>query len=627
MNSNVASLMSKLTRVFNGGKSNVTFSTFNHDGTPYTQLEQREVRRGPVKTTEDWYRINMPSYMAWAEARTGEARQQGQTPDEELIYRLYKGSAWHENQHVRFSPPKFLKGDEGFNSRTKRTLFNIIDDRRIEELGVNKLPGLVPVRLLRQAYWGSLRPDVSQLSKNYTDENELKKMPGIEGSTEQFAQKKFGTKNPTPEQINESFEEHKESFRQTMRKEAVMEAFTQRLLMGGKQKGDLPKEDQEKLDQVTIEIQNELTKMENDEDQSETRTYSGLKNLVEKFMQAMNIPDDDKDETRPDLPDPHMGDGHGPGAGEGLDQKEIESYLQSLTPDKEGKREDGDPGTELTREDIEKALNGTPQEKIELLKIISKSRGKGSGHGGTEEDPEAPSEFSEPLERGEPSLYRDKKFIMKMNELLHEWRAGWRRVFGTSGTTFNLQHELATKGEESFSGRKRLDASKTKTLFIVDFSGSMSEREEDYKRVLSSTMEVLEGIHSQTAIFGFGDPTVDFFKVKDFRQRWNRERQEQLAGIEAAGSTPLTSTINMLAPYIKRHRPQYTVIITDGSPTDGDPTSLIKSLQKETHFVGFGLGGPGIAMALKRYGVKESFSVQDPYEVPKKLVPKIAPVS
>ena len=119
----VTSLMSKLGRVFNGGKQNVNLQVFPDDGTPYTSLETREVQRGPIKVPEDWYTVHLPSYSKWTEARTMEARAKKQDPDEEMIYRLYKGSAWHEQQHVQFSPPQFLKGgvDKDFqNSRTKR---------------------------------------------------------------------------------------------------------------------------------------------------------------------------------------------------------------------------------------------------------------------------------------------------------------------------------------------------------------------------------------------------------------------------------------------------------------------------------------------------------------------------
>ena len=623
-------MMSRLSKVFNGGKQNVSLSTFNYDGTPNTTLAEREVKRGPLKTKEDWYTVNMPAYTAWTEARSKEAEEKGQQPDEEMVYRLYKGSNWHEQQHVAYSPPEFLKGtDPDFNSQTKHSLFNIVDDLRIEETGVNRLPGFVPIRLLRQAYWGSRRPDVTELSKNYTDDTKLSENEGLKRSAHRFAREKFNTKDPTEAQINEAFEEHKESFRKTKRKEVVMEAFVQLLLMG-KEKGELPKEDQEKLNAVTSEIRSEVRKLE-EEKQGDHETYNSIKKLVEKFMLEMNIDDDDKDETGTDLPGPHGDPGEqgqpGQGAG-GFDPHEIEKMLNELNPDKEGKREDGDPGIMLTREDIEEAINGTPADANELQKIKKAA----AMIRAPDEDPASPDEFEEPLSNGDPQLYRDKKFINEMNERLSEWRSGWRRVFGTFGTSFNVQRELSTKGEQSFSGRQRLDASKTKTLFIVDFSGSMTERQEDYKKVIASTMEVLEGIHSQTAVFGFGEASAEFFKLKDFRQKWNKTRGEQLAGMNASGSTPLTTTLNLIEPYVKRNRPQYTVVITDGDPTDGDPSSIVKTLSKSTHMVGFGLGtnaekAASITGKLKGFGIRESFAETDIHQIPKKLIPKIAPVS
>ncbi len=531
----------------------------------------------------------------------------------------------HNCQHVAYSPPEFLKGgDPDFRSQTKRSLFNIVDDLRIEETGVNRLPGFIPIRLLRQAYWGSRRPDVSELSKNYTDDARLSENENLKNSAYRFARNKFNTRDPTEAQINEAFEEHKESFRKTKRKEVVMEAFTQLLLMG-KEKGELPKEDQEKLDNVTSEIRSEVRKLE-EEKQGGHETYNSIKKLAETLLQEMNIDPDDKDAAHADLPDPHGDPGEGGQPGQGFDPHEIEQMLNELKPDKEGPREDGDPGSMLTREDIEEALNGTPGDHKEFQKV--KGLVRMGMEKSSEEDPTSPEEFEEPLSTGDPQLYRDKKFINEMNEHLSEWRSGWKRVFGTSGTSFNVQKELSTKGEQSFSGRQRLDASKTKTLFVIDLSGSMNPRQEDYKRVIASTMEVLEGIHSQTAIFGFGDPSAEFFKLKDFRQKWNKTRGEKLAGMAAEGSsTPLTTTLNMIEPYVKRHRPQYTVIVTDGDPTDGDPSAIIKTLSKSTHMVGFGLGDEKIAQSLKGFGIRESFSTNNIYDIPKRLIPKIALVS
>lgn len=619
-NTRVISLMSRLTKIFTGGKQNVTLTTVNANIVPNTSMTQREVHKGPLKKNVDWYNVELPSYASYSEARTQEAQKNNQTPDQEMVYRLYKGSNWHEDQHVRYTAPEAFRND-AHDSKTRQDLYNIIDDRRIEELGVNALPGFVPIRLLRQSYWHTLRPDVGMLAKRYTDEDEM--FNQLKPQLVPLAAIKFATKTPTEEQIKQIFDENKDSLKQTMRKNAVIEAFLQRMLQNNKQKGLLPNEDQEKLEKVTEEIQNELSTKYEDPQQDSKDVYKGLRGLISKFMTAMNIQDDCEDKVKGNRPDPHSQGKGQPGGSEGFDPEQIEKVLLSITPDKETPREDGDPGTVLTKEDIEKALKGTPRDSKELQEIKT---GKGRKEDERDEDPTAPQEFDEPENRADPSIYRDKKFIDKMNELLTEWRQGYKRTFGKMGAMLNLQRSYASHGERAFQGRVRVDASKTKTLFVLDMSYSMSPRQEDYKRVLGSTMEVLDGIKAQTAIYGFGELTADFFKLKDFRQKWNRTRQEELAGMEASGGTPLVSTLQMLEPYIEKQRPDYTVIITDGDPTDGDPTEEIKKLRKSTHFVGFGLGGTDIAEALKRFGVAESFSTNDVREIPKKLIPKIAPI-
>ena len=48
-------------------------------------------------------------------------------------------------------------------------------------------------------------------------------------------------------------------------------------------------------------------------------------------------------------------------------------------------------------------------------------------------------------------------------------------------------------------------------------------------------------------------------------------------------------------------------------------------MRNDTHFVAFGLGPEAIANSLKKYGIAQSFSTENLEEIPKFLVPRIAP--
>ena len=65
--------------------------------------------------------------------------------------------------------------------------------------------------MLRQAYWGSLRPDVGELSKKYTDEKELSGDPNLQNQSQVFRppeiQSAKNDDDPTPQQIEEAFED------------------------------------------------------------------------------------------------------------------------------------------------------------------------------------------------------------------------------------------------------------------------------------------------------------------------------------------------------------------------------------------------------------------------------------
>lgn len=80
-------------------------------------------------------------------------------------YRIYRSCIWHEACHARYSPLELL------TTNTENPLLfdviNIIEDRRIEDIGEQEWPGYRSERLFSNAYLWSRRMDVGDFFNTY----------------------------------------------------------------------------------------------------------------------------------------------------------------------------------------------------------------------------------------------------------------------------------------------------------------------------------------------------------------------------------------------------------------------------------------------------------------------------
>lgn len=604
---NILRHFQSLSTVYNGGK-NVIYKLENQDSTPYTMMTTKSGTFG----SKAYYEIHVPRYSAWDDARRIEAKKSGLPFNEDLSYRLYRGTSWHENQHVAYTPVKsFESNDPALKQGVGPALMNIIDDLRIEEKGVEVLPGFVPERLVRQAYWFNMRPDLSQMAKSYTDLDALKKDPKNIALMSQLAN------SSDPAAIEAQFNKSLDPLKRMKRKEAMLEAFAQ-IILFNKEKGNLDPQNQRLLEKVTEEAKKEIRRIEQIEDEDDV--YSALANLTKKVMKDLDLEMTKEDDPRlqPNTPDPHTKMGSGAGAGGTIDPKALIAILKTVKTTKKH-REDGDPGTILTDDDVDEAING---ERI-TVDLSNAKFPPPRGPGGS--DPDSPPAFIEPLEFSDPKLFEDPVFIDRMNQALHDWRLKRKRIFGQSGAVIDIDRIVSTN-KDPFVSRVRLAKGNRKLLFVLDFSGSMAHQQKEYKTVLISTLDVLDKIHVPFAVYGFGDRSVNFFKVKDFNQKWNRQRAESLAGLEASGGTPLGTALTILAPYITKNRPRYTIVTTDGMPDNDDRArQAIRSLRKKTSMVSFAIGGQDLASNLKGLEFNHSFAAESVNAIPKQLIPMVAP--
>ena len=226
-----------------------------------------------------------------------------------------------------------------------------------------------------------------------------------------------------------------------------------------------------------------------------------------------------------------------------------------------------------------------------------------------------------------------------MNTALKEWKTGYVKKTGASGSKLSIKEFIRTKGEEPFTTRIQQSAKGRKILVIADFSGSIQSFQNEYKKAIVSSMEVLDGIGSKTALFSFGGQegggsTDGFFSVKKFEEpKWLQVHSAKTAVLTAEGGTPTADVYEGLSGYIRRHRPDVTLTLTDGGPNDPDLVKQeIAKLKTSTKMVAFGIGGnlegaKQITTALDQFGYSKVFGVSNVSEIPRKLVAMIAPTS
>jgi hypothetical protein len=591
---NVMDITNFLARYLSG-KQNVTVIPSGDED--HFAVAQKEINKRP------YYAITVPDW-----------RQYYLPVDGFSKWRIYRCGNWHETCHIRYSPEEvFTWGKNGID----RFVLNVLEDRRIEDLGVKQWPGYLPERLHQQAYAYALRPALSTIAD---------------------------PKLPPDDDAN---------------KKARMEAFLQRLLIG-RTKDALPDPGQAKMvEDVAKEMEERLGSLNKD---IESKNYNGatvahyMGMMVRDVISKLNVsPNPPVNPNRPPSLPPGLGGDEGKSdpdnpapadydetfsskearkqkKGKQGVEKEVEDFFKETEKNaKKEKREDGktDPN-EVTKEDVGTARDGTAEVTDEYQKIQRQEKFDPMLTGWQPIPTQVPAE-----------MYRDQDFITKMGSALSVWKTGSEDLLGKTGRRLSVSDFIRTRGETPFTSRLKKSVRGKKLLILADFSGSMAPQQDEYKRALISGIEVLSGIGSNIALFGFGtDPAYGdkFFKIKDFEDpKWTPTHSNKLAAVDAGFDyTPTAEAYKRLRPYIKKTRPYATLTVTDGSPDppaspqDETVGDLVKDLKKNTRMIAWGIArGPGAKETmegmLKGFGYHESFAVTDIHDIPKKLVKTIVP--
>ncbi|MEM2366554.1 MAG: vWA domain-containing protein [Nitrososphaerota archaeon] len=482
-------------------------------------------------------------------------------------YRIYRYGVFHEACHVRYTPPILY----AVSDPVVHDLVNIIEDRRIEENGVKEWPGYLPERIYATAYGYALRPPVDQIGD---------------------------------------------------RDQRLTEAFMQKYLTG-KIKGKLDPSERKLVDEAVKIAEEVLKEFEGVTERGGYGMGARIIRAAEEIKRLLNLQNPMQKKTNSHSPweDTFTPDYYRTGTTLSEDnvQKAVEEFVKELKREAKKCKDEKKSPLEITEEDVEKSLEGTAEVKDEYERIQKEEK----------VDPDL-VQWSRAATQGPLIGYKDERFIQAMNTYLQAWREGYLRIVGKTGTTFSVKEYIKHK-DEPFVTKLKQTVKRKKILILADFSGSMHDNEDAYKKAIISSLVVLDGIGCNIGFFTFAsDPALGngYYRIKTFEEpKLTKTHLAKIAGLEARyPCTPTATAYSGLLSYTVKHKPDVFITITDGDPDNVQRTyEMVRTLKRHTRMVAYGIANDQgtrekMEKDLKDFGYHKSFAVTDVREIPPKLV-------
>jgi hypothetical protein len=279
-------------------------------------------------------------------------------------------------------------------------------------------------------------------------------------------------------------------------------------------------------------------------------------------------------------------------------KKDLQNKMDKAKAEGREKREDGDASPEATAADINDAMNGKPEDRNQLDQIK---------HASERAELRGVADFAPVTAPASAAGMIDNGFKSKMRKKMQDWMTGRKTEYKESGSRFDPRSHILSHDTKNFKVIHRKSVKGQKYLFVVDFSGSIRTRVDDYKKALVNTFETLDSVGGNIAVVGFGTLDTPYglqdgqFRVKTFEEgKWKKSNNGKLAGVQAHSMTPMAPCYRSIKNYVARHKPDYVITVTDGQPNDYDEVSGttpettealkgLRSVSKSTRFVAFGL--------------------------------------
>jgi hypothetical protein len=162
--------------------------------------------------------------------------------------------------------------------------------------------------------------------------------------------------------------------------------------------------------------------------------------------------------------------------------------------------------------------------------------------------------------------------IEETKSRLRKWQVGWQETPSVVGDDLDSDALILSRFSESRDSKVFLDeeriSNRGKVAILLDMSGSISGVRTQYLQSAAIVSEALAFIRSpfELCAFSGGREGNTLWLLKVFKEPWGLESRERLAHLHAHGGTPMDVAIRMASERFRKEGIDRLVIITDGDP-------------------------------------------------------------
>ncbi|MGN6348710.1 MAG: vWA domain-containing protein [Candidatus Nitrosocosmicus sp.] len=484
-------------------------------------------------------------------------------------YRQWRTLLWYESMRLKYSF-KIYDTDIAFGY-----IFNIIETKRVEILGLNEWRGMINEVIFYEALTGNNKPMLNSLHG---------KTKIIEAFSQFFLTgfikgEIFGGEN---ERIQKASEYAKEMIKDYIK--------------------NYKKSDKNK-NKVNYSFGDPAT----DQKWLENETRQVIKILqIDSLMSIPPIP----------LMMPKSKFGISMTREEILDQ--IEKIVKLKTKDIE---------IEKVKKDIEQG-----KEIREEFKVIVKESKKSDNKGYETIENLAITIPDNDLDVDENKIY-DYNLINKVKTALKEWKSGWKENYDDQGEELEVENYIE-RHQKVFINDKKVSIN-IKISILLDLSSSIEDNEIEYKKAAVALCEGLEYLGIKFSVYAFNTESrsIKCWIIKPQGVRWGSIYAKRLMKVKPLGGTPLAEVYGILQPTISSFKPDIFVTLTDGEPSDMNAVrkTVLAYKRYGIKMIAIGLGSDvndavGIGHNLKYLDYEKALSLSKKrlQDLPKKVLGLLA---